>query len=176
MADNSNTTRIAQLRNRTLGIFHAKNPRINEAGRYITDESIRVYSRLGQRPISITTSNGYEYDISACCLDTEACVPGDYSAAMISIPVAATVDPPYEGIYNYSFSFSWSGFVGATSYDLNVICPDPYVIVYTGPTSAIVYVDVPAVSPGSLEIRFTVTGSNACSSGSAFYAMNYPAA
>ncbi len=175
MADNSNSARIARLKNKTLSIFYARNPK----GIYIRDESIRQQISLGSRPIAITTSAGFRYDISACCIraGAEECVSVDVTGARIDIPDVAAVSPPYLGTYNYSFTFGWSGFVGATSYDLDVTTVDPYTVVSTGATSAIVYVSVPtspAPAPGSRLLLLTVTGSNACSSGEVSYGMGYP--
>lgn len=178
MSDNSQSARIARMKNRTLSIFHANNPRVAEAGRYITDESTRTMRALGSRRIAITASEGYRYEIAPCCTDTAtaACEPVNTDDARLSIPVVAEVNPPYQGTYNLSFTFSWSGFIGAVSYDLAVTCGDPFTIVRTGETSAIVYVNAPAAPPGSRLIIFTVTGVNACSTGSAQYGMSYPLA
>jgi hypothetical protein len=177
MADNSNSARITRLKNKTLSIFYAR----NSGGIYVRDESIRQQISLGARPVAITTSAGVRYDISACCIGAGdgACVAVDVTDARIDIPVVATVSPPYLGTYNYSFTFGWSGFVGATSYELAVTTVDPYTVVSTGATSAIVYVNVPtspAPAPGSRLLLLTVTGSNACSSEDASYGMGYPPA
>lgn len=74
-ADNSNAARLERLRNRTLAIFHSRNPTIRDLGASTTDESTRQQRRLGQIRLVIQPPEGPSYDVPPCCPSTTICNP-----------------------------------------------------------------------------------------------------
>lgn len=66
-ADNSYTARLERLRNRTLAIFHGRNPNARELGATPMDESTRQQRRLGQIRLVIQPQEGPAYEVAPCC-------------------------------------------------------------------------------------------------------------
>jgi hypothetical protein len=171
--DNSNEQRLSRLKNRTLHIFHARNPQIREMGRYPLDESTRVMRDLGGMRLTLSTPDGVPYDVPCC--GGEPCIPPDDINAGIKIPTQNVVIPPYNGNYNYAFNFEWDGYGDVDTYIPTVTTTDPYLFVFTGATTAIVYVQTDLLAPpASKELTLAITGVNKCGSVTRSYIINYP--
>lgn len=69
-ADNTYTARLERLRNRTLAIFHSRNPTLRELGATPMDESTRQQRRLGQVRLVIQPPEGPSYTVDPCCQTT----------------------------------------------------------------------------------------------------------
>ncbi len=67
VADNSYAERLRRLRNRTLAIFHAKNPQLAEMGSAVTPDSIRLERQLGGMGYTIQPSENLSYETPLCC-------------------------------------------------------------------------------------------------------------
>lgn len=67
VADNSYAERLRRLRNRTLAIFHAKNPRLAESGPAVTPDSLRLDRQLGGMGYTIQPSENLSYETPLCC-------------------------------------------------------------------------------------------------------------
>lgn len=74
-ADNSYTARLERLRNRTLAIFHSRNPTTRELGATPMDESTRQQRRLGQIRLVIQPQEGPAYEVAPCCPAQAICEP-----------------------------------------------------------------------------------------------------
>lgn len=74
-ADNTYTARLERLRNRTLAIFHSRNPTARELGATPMDESTRQQRRLGQIRLVIQPPEGPAYEVAPCCPASTTCEP-----------------------------------------------------------------------------------------------------
>lgn len=165
-ADNSYQARLERLRNRTLAIFHSRNPTLRELGSTSMDESTRLNRQLGKIRLIIQPSEGPAYEVTPCC---PSCTEPNPATVTISDSVDIRGDP-YLGIYTIYYDITWDNFANATSYTYSTTCPDPYVFVSTGDTSVRLYVNWMTASDFSV----TITGINACASASSSATTSLP--
>ena len=131
--------RTDRLRKRTVAVFYSQNPKS------IRDESTRTSVRVGQM-------------ITPCLCACSEPIPSPIS-------VSDSVDirgAPYLDIYTIYYDITWSDFANAVSYSYSTTCPDEYIFVSTGITSARLYI----IWATNVDFSITIIGINPCGSAS----------
>jgi hypothetical protein len=158
-ADNSHQARLERLRNRTLAIFHSRNPTVGEQGSAITADSTRQQRRLGQARLVIQPAEGPAYEVAPCCAAScESPSISNFTIGGFFIP-----SPPYD-TYTLGWDITWTP-VPDTNVSITVTDTGgsvTYTSVITGPGAATVYSTLNGDNP-----TITLTLTSDCGSASA---------
>jgi hypothetical protein len=137
--DKSYATRTAQLKAKTLSVYHKLNPTSVEFAKAEYAQSELQTRKLGDQS-------------SECC-----CVPPSSGSFNLTIGNYYTPPSPYNVTYSHAYNLDWNSIANAT-YSVTVSTTDPYLVLYTpGALTATVYVNFTGAS-----LNNTVTATTPC--------------
>jgi hypothetical protein len=117
-----------------------------------TDYNVWLSIKEGRSDRRVQLASGAAYDVEGCC-------PVCDLKLIITAPILYQPEPPYYPTYNSAYNISWNTIPGASSYTLTVVTTDNYLIVYTSPTAATLYI---SNVTGDYDYPITVYANGTC--------------